>query len=104
MYTIIETRAYSRKAEGLLSDDEREEVAGFISRNPATGSIVRGSGGVRKIRWARPGSGKSSGIRIIYYKQLSHDEIWLLMLYAKNERSTIPPHELRLVKEAIERG
>jgi putative transcriptional regulator len=35
--------------------------------------------------------------------QLSHEEIWLLTLYAKNERATIPAHELRMIKEAIER-
>jgi hypothetical protein len=101
--TEIETPVYSRKAEGLLSDDEREEFAAFISQNPNLGSVVRGSGGVRKVRWARAGSGKSGGVRVIYYNQLAQEEIWLLTLYAKNERATIPAHELRLIKEAIER-
>jgi hypothetical protein len=64
---------------------------------------VRGSGGVRKVRWARSGAGKSGGVRVIYYNQLQSEEIWLLTLYAKNERSTIPAHELRVIKEAIER-
>ena len=103
MFTVVETPVYSRKAEGLLSEDEREEFAAFISQNPTAGSVVRGSGGVRKVRWVRAGSGKSGGIRVIYYNQLSHEEIWLLTLYAKNERATIPAHELRMIKEAIER-
>jgi len=103
MYTVIETPVYSRKAGRLLSEDEREEIAAFISRNPTAGSIVRGSGGVRKVRWARWGSGKSGGVRIIYYNQLRHEEIWLLTLYAKNERSTIPPNELKLIKASIDR-
>lgn len=102
VFTVIETPVFSRKAGGLLSDDEREELAAFISQNPAIGSVVRGSGGIRKVRWARAGSGKSGGVRVIYYNQLSHEEIWLLTLYAKNERATIPAHELRLIKEAIE--
>ena len=103
MLTVIETRTYSRKAEGLLNEDEREEFAVFISQNPSAGSVVRGSGGVRKIRWARTGSGKRCGVRVIYYNQLHHEEVWLLTLYAKTERSTIPAYELRLIKEAIER-
>ncbi len=103
MLTVIETRTYSRKAEGLLNEDEREEFAVFISQNPSAGSVVRGSGGVRKIRWARTGSGKRGGVRVIYYNQLHHEEVWLLTLYAKTERSTIPAYELRLIKEAIER-
>ena len=103
MYTVIETPVYSKKAQGLLSDDEREEFAAFIAQNPTAGTVVRGSGGVRKVRWARSDAGKSGGFRMIYYNQLSREEIWLLILYAKNERSTIPAHELRLIREAIER-
>ena len=64
---------------------------------------MKGSGGIRKIRWARSGSGKSGGVRVIYYNMVDDEEVWLLTLYAKNERSTIPAHELRLIKEAIER-
>ena len=104
MFTVIETPVFSRKVEDLLSDNEREDFAVFISQNPTAGSVVRGSGGVRKVRWVRPGTGKSGGVRVIYYNQLQHEEIWLLTLYAKNERSTIPAHELKLIKEAIERG
>jgi len=103
MLTVIETPTYSRKAEALLNEDEREEFAVFISQNPSAGSVVRGSGGVRKIRWARTGSGKRGGVRVIYYNRLHHEEVWLLTLYAKTERSTIPADELRLIREAIER-
>ncbi len=104
MFTVIETPVYSRKAEGLLTDSEREDFAVFISQNPTVGSVVRGAAGVRKVRWVRSDSGKSGGVRVIYYNQLQHEEIWLLTLYAKNERSTILGHELKLIKEAIERG
>jgi hypothetical protein len=75
----------------------------FIAQNPRAGSVVRGSGGVRKVRWAREGSGKSGGARVIYYNRLDNGEIWLLTLYAKSDRSTIPAHELRMIKEVIDR-
>ena len=103
MFTVIETPIFSRKAEALLTDDEREDFAVYIANNPTAGSVVRGSGGVRKVRWAHSGGGKSGGIRAIYYNQLAHEEIWLLTLYTKSERSTIPANELKLIKEAIER-
>lgn len=103
MFTVVETPVYSRKAGRLLTEDEREEIAAFVSLNPTAGSVVRGSGGVRKLRWAPFGIGKSGGIRVLYYNGLQREEIWLLALYAKNERATIPAHELRLTKEALER-
>lgn len=80
VFTVIETSVYSRKAEGILSDSEREDFAVFISKTPTAGSVVRGSGGVRKVRWVRSGSGKSGGVRAIYYNMLEEEEIWLLTL------------------------
>ena len=76
MYTVIETPVYSSKVSGVLAEDERDTFAAFIASNPLVGSVVRGSGGVRKIRWTRKGG----------------------------DRSTIPAHELRTIKEAIHHG
>ena len=67
------------------------------------GAVVRGSGGVRKVRWAQQGTGKSGGARVIYYNRLENGEIWLLTIYAKSDRSRIPSHELKLIKEVIDR-
>jgi len=77
---------YSAKAEGVLTEDEREAFAVFIAQNPNAGSIVRGTGGVR----------------VIYFNRLTDEQIWLLTLYAKSDRSTIPAHELGLIREAID--
>ena len=104
MYTVIETPVYSSKVGGVLTEGERDAFAAFIASNPRAGPVVRGSGGIRKARWTRKGSGKSSGARIIYYNHLANGEIWLLTLYAKGERSTIPAHELKTIKEAMYRG
>ena len=103
VFTVVETPLYSRKAGRLLTDDEREEIAAMVSLNPTAGSPARGSGGVRKLRWAPFGIGKSGGTRVLYYNRLQQGEIWLLALYPRNETATIPAQELRLVKEAIER-
>ena len=75
MYTVIETPVYSSKVGGVLAEDERDAFAAFIASNPLAGSVVRGSGGVRKVRWARKGGGKSGGARIIYYNRLANEEI-----------------------------
>ena len=102
MYTVIETPVYSNKVSRILTEDERDAFAAFISSNPTAGSVVRGSGGVRKVRWARRDRGKRGGVRVIYFNRLAHGEIWLLTIYAKRERSAIRAHELKLIKEAID--
>jgi hypothetical protein len=73
----------------------------YLLRHPESGKIVSGSGGVRKLRWAVRGKGKSGGIRVIYYWKVSDDEIWLLTVYGKSERETIPAHILRQIAEEI---
>ena len=102
VYTVIETPVYSKKAEQILSEDERDAFAVYISKTPKAGVVVRGFGGIRKVRWALEGGGKSGGVRVIYFNRLEKGEIWLLTLYAKSERSSIPPRELRLLKEVID--
>ena len=103
MYTAIETPTYSSKADGILTESEKDAFAVFIARHPTAGAVVRGSGGLRKVRWAQQGRGKSGGVRVIYYHRLQNGEIWLLTIYAKGDRATIPAHELKLIKEAIDR-
>lgn len=102
MYTVIETPVYSNKLGGILTEDERDAFAVFIATNPTAGSVVRGSGGVRKVRWAQKGRGTSGGAKVIYFNRLANGEIWLLTIYAKGDRSTIPAHDLKLIKEAID--
>ncbi len=103
MYTVIETPVYAGKVEGILTDDERQAFAVFIAQNPKAGPVVRGSGGVRKVRWAQKRRGKSGGVRVIYYNRLENGEIWLLTIYAKSDRSTVPAHELKVIKKVIDR-
>jgi hypothetical protein len=103
VYTVIETPVYSNKVDKVLTESERDSFAVFLASNPRAGSVVRGSGGVRKVRWAQQGRGESGGARIIYYNKLDNGEIWLLTIYAKGDLSTIPFHELKVIKEAIDR-
>jgi hypothetical protein len=73
------------------------------ANNPDAGDVIPGSGGCRKVRWSRAGSGKRGGVRVIYFTRLSAGEIWLLLIYAKAARDNIG-HLLKAVREEIEDG
>jgi hypothetical protein len=98
---FIETSTFTKLIETYLSDDEYLGLQKLLLKHPNAGKIVRGSGGVRKIRWAMAGKGKSGGIRVIYYWKQRDDEIWLLTVYGKSERETIPGHILNKIAEEI---
>ena len=74
----------------------------FLLQYPESGKVVPGSGGVRKVRWAMAGRGKSGGVRVIYYFKRQDAEIWLLTIYSKNEMENIPAHILRQIAKEIE--
>jgi hypothetical protein len=99
---MAETEIFTRKSHGLWSEEERGEFCAWLSANPEAGDVVPGSGGCRKVRWKRAGSGKSGGVRVIYFNRIGNGEIWLLTLYAKANTSTIPAHILKAIKEEIE--
>lgn len=102
MYTIVETPTFVEDAKRLWSEEERGAFCAWLASNPEAGSVVSGSGGCRKVRWTRSGSGKRGGVRIIYFTKISDEEIWLLVIYSKAVVGNIPAHILKAVREAVE--
>lgn len=64
---FVETPTCTRLLTALLTDDECAGLQNFLVENPERGDIIKGGGGIRKLRYALPGRGKSGGIRVIYY-------------------------------------
>jgi hypothetical protein len=101
MLTVVETLSFTRLWPDYWDEDERGAFVAWLAVNPESGDVVRGSGGCRKVRWARAGAGKSGGVRVIYFNRLSNGEIWLLTMYAKSARDSIAASVLSKLKESI---
>jgi mRNA-degrading endonuclease RelE of RelBE toxin-antitoxin system len=99
---FIKATAFTKYLYYYLSEEEYLGLQSFLLQYPESGKIVRGTGGVRKVRWAMSGKGKSGGVRVIYYFKRQDDEIWLLTIYSKNEVENIPAHVLRQIAKEIE--
>lgn len=93
MITVVELPEYIRKSERLLDEEERDNVVEYVARNPRTGALVTGTGGVRKMRWARKGMGKSGGARIIYFFYNENIPVFLLTAVGKNEKTNLTKAE-----------
>ncbi len=102
MFTFIETPLFTKLQSDFLSDDEYRELQSSLSGSPESGSVIPGSGGIRKLRWSMSGRGKRGGLRVIYYLRVAREEIWMLTLYPKNVADNIPAHVLKKIREAIE--
>ena len=102
MFSFIETRLFSQLVGEYLSDDEYASLQKTLIANPQAGTLIPGSGGVWKIRWAVRGRGKRGGVRVIYYAKIREGVIWMLTIYPKNVAENIPAHVLRKIKEEID--
>jgi mRNA-degrading endonuclease RelE of RelBE toxin-antitoxin system len=99
---IIETPIFTNRVLTLLSEEQYRLFQAYLLNNPEAGKVIPGSGGLRKLRWAAKGHGKSGGLRIIYYWFISRDTILLLFAYSKNERDDLTPEQIRQLGKVIE--
>jgi hypothetical protein len=103
-FTFIESSAFQEVRPAYLDEDEYAELQQFMMQNPESGQVVPGSGGVRKMRWKRPGMGKQGGLRVIYFVRFAPNEFWMLSVYAKAKLDSIPGHILKELLEAFRNG
>ena len=89
--TVVEVEPFSTKARQVWDEEEKLEFIGFVAHNPDAGDFMPGTGGVRKIRWARRGVGKRGGVRVVYYYHNESMPLFLLSLYSKSEKSDLRP-------------
>ena len=99
--TVAETPEFSRRVTRLLSPVEREALVLALAMNPLAGDLIRGTGGVRKLRWARVGRGKSGGTRVIYYFHSDNAPLYLLTIFGKGEKVDLTDEERNELAKVI---
>ena len=98
---FIETPTFSRLLAGLLTDDEYSGLQSVLVENPSLGDIIKGGGGIRKLRHALPGRGKSGGVRVIYYWLRDDGQIYMLLIYPKSKKDNLSERETALLREFV---
>ena len=93
MITVAETGEFTKKVKKLLDEEERQELVSYLSAHPADGKVMEGTGGIRKLRWARQGMGKSGGVRVIYFFHNEGMPLYALTLYGKGEKDNLSKEE-----------
>ena len=85
-----------------LSDEDLREFQNMLIKNPFAGTIIQKTGGARKIRFALPGKGKSSGLRAIYFEVIHFRKIYLIICYPKDKQEDLTSEQKKQVKKIIE--
>lgn len=98
---FIETPTFTRLLMELLTDDEYAVLQRALVENPERGDVIKGGGGIRKLRHALPGRGKSGGMRVIYYLLREDGQIYMLLIYPKSKKDNLTDRETALLREFV---
>lgn len=98
---FVETPIFTKVITRLLDDDEYRGLQVALMLRPEQGPVIRGAGGLRKVRWARPGAGKRGGLRVIYYWAGVERAFYMLYAYSKNEQKDLTAAQARMLGQLV---
>ncbi len=98
---IAETSIFTKEITRILSDDAYREFQEYLVAHPEGGDVIKGSGGLRKIRWRVPGRGKSGGIRTIYYYYRDESLLLMIYVYEKSKTSDLTPKQIEILRKTF---
>jgi mRNA-degrading endonuclease RelE of RelBE toxin-antitoxin system len=99
---IVETAIFTRRLQALLDDEEYRLLQLHLAGQPEAGAVIKGTGGLRKVRWSVGARGKRGGVRLIYYWSKPLDRILMLLIYSKSERDDLTPGQLKTLRRIVE--
>ena len=102
MHTLVPIGTFERKARWLLGGARFNELIEFLARHPTAGSVIQGTGGLRKVRSGRSASGKSGGVRVIYYYHSENKPILLLLIYSKTQQENLTATQKAQLKKHVD--
>jgi hypothetical protein len=98
---FIETPVFTRAVVELLDDEQYRSLQLALFLRPDAGPVIRGSGGLRKLRWSLPGTGKRGGLRVLYFWDEATETFYLLYLYRKNRQEDLTARQLRVLSRLV---
>ena len=98
---FIETSVFTRAVRSLFNDEEYRALQLALLLRPEQGELIHGTGGLRKIRWAKGKNGKRRGARIIYFWDAAQETFYMLYVYAKSGQEDLTPEQIRVLKRLV---
>lgn len=98
---FVETSVFTRQIMAQLDGDQYRGLQNALLLRPEGGPVIRNSGGLRKIRWGREGSGKRGGIRVIYYWDPATETFFMLFAYPKSIQDDLSDEQLKVLRQVV---
>ena len=99
---FVYTEEFNEKWSKLdLTDEHLSELEEYLLKNPSAGKVIKGTGGLRKLRWALSNTGKRGGIRVLYVDIVIHEELFMVTLFSKSEQDDLTEPQKKAIKNFI---
>ena len=98
---FVETSIFTKQVAALLPDVSYRMLQSSLMYKPDAGAVIKGSGGLRKVRWKLPGAGKRGSLRVIYFFDRP-ETIYMIFMYKKNDQSDLTPEQVKILKKLVE--
>lgn len=98
---FVETPVFTKRVKDLLPDEDYRTLQAALLLRPEQGALIKGSGGLRKVRWAPKGIGKRGGVRVIYYWRPDEQAFYMLFAYAKTAQEDLTRDQLRVLARIV---
>jgi len=99
---IVETTVFTCQVQNVLTDEEYRLLQLLLSAQPDKGVVIKHSGGLRKVRWAKGSQGRSGGVRAIYYWAKEQEQLLMLLVYSKSAQDDLTARQLRILRRIVE--
>lgn len=99
MNTVVELPEFIKRVTKLLNDEEHRHLIVYLAANPKSGVILQGTGGIRKLRWKRTGTGKRGGVRVVYFFYNDNMPLFLLTVFGKSEKDNLSVAERKNLRK-----
>ena len=100
---FIETLLFEEDIQQLMPDEAYAEFQQYLAVQPDAGDVIQGTGGIRKVRWTLPGTGKRGGARVIYYWRTAENQLLMLLVYKKTRQDDLTPSQKRTLRSIVEK-
>jgi mRNA-degrading endonuclease RelE of RelBE toxin-antitoxin system len=105
---FVQTKIFSDDLDALIAENkllgtDYEELEKLLSSNPDLGALIKGTGGLRKIRLKSSSKGKRGGFRVCYFDFPENEQLFLIVIYGKNEQENISQKDKEIFKKLIEK-
>jgi hypothetical protein len=84
---------FTKQSKKIFSESLRESLINYLAAHPKTGALMEGTGGLRKFRWKREGTGKSGGAKVIYYYYNDNYPLFIITVFKKGKKSNLSKEE-----------